>query len=353
MRSVRYFAGAIAVPLVFAVACSKGEKPDAFVTATAKAVAGEPQAIYDALPASYQKDVNDVVAAFAAKVPDKAWDDAFGVLGKTVKVLETKKEFVLGHPALKGMVKPEDVAKGWDPAVHTVSTLVNSDIKTVAGLKKLDMRAYLAGPIASIMNDLEKAADVASGAMPGKGAPKLSELRAKAKSMKTTIVKEEGDKATIKIEVEGEKEEITEMVKVEGKWIPKELADAWPKGIAEAKATIEKIKVEPAMLVQFNAMKGVLDPALDGLLAAKTQDEFNAQIDGVMKGVMGSMGGRPAGGEVAEAPVPPPSDEAAPEVGAAAAGAGAAAAAAGGAAVAGKPAKLKKPLLPSLKKKKQ
>ncbi|MFO0725272.1 MAG: hypothetical protein U1E65_15930 [Myxococcota bacterium] len=313
MRSLR-FIGALAVPLALASACSKSEKPDAFIVATQKAAAGEPQALFDALPASYQKDAQGVVAAFAAKIPAQPWNDSFSLLAKLSKVFETKKDFVLGHPALKGMVKPEDVAKGWDPLVHMVSTVANSDIKTADGMKKLDIRAYMAGPLAQVIADFEKAAEVAANVPGGgAGAAKFSKMKNSLKTAKITIEKEEGDHATVKVEMEGEKTETTEMVKVEGKWIPKELADGWPKAMAEAKAGIEKMNVEPAMIAQFNAMKGMIDPALDGLLAAKTQDEFNAQIDGVMKAVMGSRGGA-RGGEIAEAPagdVPPP-DVAAP-----------------------------------------
>lgn len=271
-------------------ACKSDDGPDAFVKASIKAVDGEPQAIWKALPESYQKDVQGLVSAFAEKMNAQVYDDGFRLAGKLVKVLETKKDFVLGHPQVQGVVKAEDVSKGWDPAVRSLATLMASDIGTVEGLKKLDVEKFLAGPIAAVMEDLLKAAEVAAAQMPSKGAPNLADMRTQLRASKVTVEKVEGDQATVRIEIPGEKPEVEEMVKVEGKWIPKKLADAWPAAMVQAKAAVAGMKIEPAMVVQFNGLKGVVDPVLDGLLAAKTQEEFNGHIDSVMKAFMPNMG---------------------------------------------------------------
>jgi len=311
MRSFsRYFALPLVVATAFA--CKSEEKPDAFMNATLQAANGQPRALWDALPPTYQKDVNDVVAAFAAKVPAEPWDQSFVIGGKLAQVLETKKTFVLGHPAVaQGPIKAEDITKAWDPAVRMIGALVNSEIKTVEGLKKLDVGKFMAGTMATVIKEGMATAEAAGSAIPGDGADKIAKLKAQMKDVKITVEKQEGDKATIKIVAPGEKDEMIEMVKVEGKWLPKDMVDAWPGAIASAKAGIAAITVEPAMLVQFAMMKGMITPVLDGLLAAKTQDEFNAQIDGAMKAMMGGPGG--GGRPVAEADAMPgaePSDEA-------------------------------------------
>jgi hypothetical protein len=284
-------------------ACSRGDKPDTFIQAGLKAAAGEPVALWKALPPSYQKDVNDTIGAFAAKLPEQPWNDGFVIAGKVVKVLETKKTFVLGHPALAdGPIKAADLAKGWDPAVRIVSTLVNSDIKTVAGLKAFDVGKFLEGPAASLIKDGLSLAESAGDALPNKGAAKLAEMREKLKGAKITVENAADDKATVKVEIPGENTETTEMVKVDGKWLPKEMVDQWPSAVAGAKASISTIEVPPEMIVQFNAMKGAVEPVLDGLLAADSQEAFNAQVDALMKGVMG-------GSRDPVADAPPPSEE--------------------------------------------
>jgi hypothetical protein len=294
------------LPLVLSLvallaSCKSEEGPDSFVKAAIRGVGGEPQAIWNALPPSYQKDVQGLLAGFAGQMNEQVWNDGFRIGQKTVKVLETRKQFVLGHPMMKGMLRADDVAKGWDPTVRVLSTVMNSELRTLQGVKQLDVEKFLAGPLATVMNDLLESAEVARGAIPGaKGGKDLATLKARLMSAKVTVTREEGDSATIKVEMEGEEPETEEMVKVEGKWVPKSLADSWPKGIASARAALAMVKLEPSMVVQINAMTGAVEPVLDRLLTAKTQEEFNGEIDAVTRTLMDRPGQAiaqaPAGG---------------------------------------------------------
>lgn len=299
--------------LLIVGACSKKEGPDSFMRAVIEGAGGKPQAVWEALPKSYQTDVQQVLEAFAGNMNEQVWNDGFALGQKAVKVLETKKDFVLAVPQVKQMVKPDDVAKGWDPAVRVLSTIVNSDIKTLEGLKKLDVGAFLGGPMAAVVNDLVAIGQLAAASMPmAKDDMKdLGTMRERLKAAKITVEKEDGNTAVVKIEVEGEETETEEMVKVEDKWIPKKLADEWPAAIAKLKASAAMAKLDPSMVAQFNAMKGMFEPMLDGLLAAKTQDEFNAQLDAVMKATMGSNRMARAEPEM-DAPPPPAEEVAAP-----------------------------------------
>lgn len=281
-----------ALALLFAtMACKSEDGPDSFVRSAVKAAEGEPQALWTALPESYQKDVQGLLQSFAGGMNEQLWNDGFKIAQKTVKVLETKRELILGHPRLKGVLTDDEVAKGWDPAVRVLSALVNSDIKSLEGVKKLDVEKFLGGPVASMLEDAMKTAELAAAKMPGPDAKELTSFRSKLKTAKISVEKKDGDTATVKIEVEGEEPELQEMVRVEGKWIPKELADQWPGAIAQAKLAVAALKIGPETVVQFNMMKGMIDPVLDGLLQAKTQEEFDAQIAAVMK----ALGGRGAG----------------------------------------------------------
>ena len=63
------------------------------------------------------------------------------------------------------------------------------------------------------------------------------------------------------------------------------------------------------MIAQFDAMKGKVEPVLDGLLTAETQEAFNTQLDTFMAGMMGRPSEPPAGlepgAEAAAEPAPP------------------------------------------------
>ncbi|MBI3178222.1 MAG: hypothetical protein HYZ27_01090, partial [Deltaproteobacteria bacterium] len=214
MKLVRNVWTIAALALVGLAACKSEEKPDAFIQATLKAVEGEPQAVWNALPASYQKDVNDLLAQFGGKMHPQIWNDGFALAQKVVTVLEKKREFILAHPTVAQLVKKEDVDTGWEPTVRVLSHLVNSDLNTLDGVKSLDVEKFLGSTVADVMDDVEKAGAVAAKAAPMRGAPNVSDLRSKLKTAKVSVESVEGDTAKVKIEVEGEKPEIQEMVKV-------------------------------------------------------------------------------------------------------------------------------------------
>jgi len=316
MKSTRILGAVAAITLVAMVGCAKDEKPEAFFQAAIIAADGRPQELWNALPASYHKDVSGLLAAFAGKMNEQMWNEGFVVAQKLVKVLDTKRDFIFSHPQVAQMFpKREEIEKGWDPAVRTLTRLTASDLSTLERLKALDMEKFLAGPVAETMQDLIKVSEVASKNAPVPGSsPDFATLRTQLKAAKITVESVDGDTAKLKIEMEGQPTEVEEMVKVEGKWVPKKLAEGWAAGMVDAKKSIEGITIEPAMVAQFAGIKGMAEAVLDGMLAAKTQDEFNAQVATVMQ----AFGGRalagaaapPAAGEAEAAADTPPSKKA-------------------------------------------
>ena len=59
--------------------------------------------MWEALPASYQKDVHGLLTEFSAKMDPQIWDNGFATAQKLVRVLEEKKEYLLKGPWLDNM----------------------------------------------------------------------------------------------------------------------------------------------------------------------------------------------------------------------------------------------------------
>ena len=77
--------GAIAVCLASALPLAKAaeEGPESLITAPIKALEeNNPKLIWDMLPASYQKDLNGLVQAFAKEMDAELWDAGLGVGGR-------------------------------------------------------------------------------------------------------------------------------------------------------------------------------------------------------------------------------------------------------------------------------
>ncbi len=65
--------------------------PDGTVTAVAQAVAdGKLEAVWQAMPESYQGDINEQIEHFAEHMDGEVWNKSIGIVGKLAQILETK-----------------------------------------------------------------------------------------------------------------------------------------------------------------------------------------------------------------------------------------------------------------------
>ena len=81
--------------------------------------------------------------------------------------------------------------------------------------------------------------------------------------------------------------EEVEFTKVDGRWVPKDMAAEWPKMMKEARAAVDgisegEIKKGKAKIM---AMMAMIDTVLDQLAKAETQKDFDAAL----KDALGSM----------------------------------------------------------------
>ena len=80
-----------------AIADQIPSSPDGTVKFVAEKIAtGHPEVIWEALPPTYQNDINDLTHIFATKVDAEVWDKSLGVLRNTTIVLQDKKDLFLG-----------------------------------------------------------------------------------------------------------------------------------------------------------------------------------------------------------------------------------------------------------------
>ena len=262
-------------------AASADAAMNAVVTGIAKQ---DPRVVWDFLPASYQKDVTGLLQEFGGKLDAEFYDKGFATIGKLAGVLKSKKDFVLKNPMLGQMLKnpmvpPEVVEKNWDGIVDMIGTLASSEISKAAGIKSLNPPKFLAGTGTKLMKQgftLAKAA----------GQDPVKALA----GYKAELVKAEGDKATVKLISPDRKEpKNEEFVKVEGKWVPANMAKEWKSPMNEARKNLGEIPVQMARgKSMVMPMIAKLDGALDKLGGAKTQADF----DKVLMEAMATMKGK-------------------------------------------------------------
>jgi hypothetical protein len=250
---------------------------------------GKPAIAWAMLPASYQKDVKGLIDDFAGKMDAELYDKGFSVAKKLVAVVRKQKAFILASPMMKqAPVDPKQLDEKWDAVVAILDTVVNSDISSVASLKALDVNAFLQTTGAKVMAQ----ASHVSKLMPQDD---YNQAMAMLKDVTVECTKKDEKTATLKLTHPKEEEpEDVEMVCVDGKWLPKDMVASWADGIAEVKKGLDEISPEEIAKHKdkiMTVLKGV-EPLLDQMLNAKSQEEF----DQVVMQTVGMIGGAMMGG---------------------------------------------------------
>lgn len=283
---------AVAALLISTSGCSGSkprlDTPDGAMRNLQQAVVkSQPDQIFKALPASYQSDINALVADAAKRMDTELWNEGTGILKQVAGLLKSKRDLLLASPMMESVPNKDDVKKNWDSGVSLLQAFVNSDFTNIERLRKGDVAGLLSGEGAALMNKITSLMESSeSSAEAGKELAKL-------KAMTVSVVSTDGDTAVVKAEAPGEEPETMDMVKVEGVWIPKEMADGFKEGIAEARKNLAEIDFSSEEGKQKKAMAmmqmGAIKPMLAQLEAAKTQEELQAVFGGVMMMMMGGM----------------------------------------------------------------
>jgi hypothetical protein len=278
--------------------------PDAEISALmGRLQSGDFGALWDSLPPTYQADINEVVRTFGQNMDADIWNAGKRVVDKAVSVLRDKKQFILGYPALQQpAMNVAAVDKNWDLVVGLLDAIVRSELTDLNKLKEFDGASFLSGSgkeIGDRLGALSEAfqADVDPNTLPvpmefpGMEVVPTIDFA----SVKISTVQVHGDTAVLRFEQPDGKTEDHQAVRVEGKWLPKEMVDGWQEGIEQSKLYLTTTmpgqlkEAKPMLLSPFSPMK-MVEGVLDQLLAADDQQAFNEVIDGITEMVGGMMG---------------------------------------------------------------
>jgi hypothetical protein len=291
--TVRIYAGSLIVLVTscFMAGCGKDDQPasagtgavggaapkraqadtaDAAVQAVVEGLKqNHPEAFWDFLPASYQQDLNDLVHLFAERMDADLWNKSVGVLRKLAQVLKSKKDFLAAARAPTGQAPGGPSSAELATIGELLDTLLAGDLADLANLKKADGRKFLESTGGKLLGQLR-----AAGQDPFAGRLGLfSDLHFKLKETSA-------DSATLTIEAPGEPANDREFVRVEGKWIPRDLRDEWIENIGESKARLSMLSPEnlAGLKPQLLELLSTIDGVLENLAAANSKSEFVASM---------------------------------------------------------------------------
>jgi hypothetical protein len=254
--------------------------PPAAVEAVVKGLADhQPQVVWHALPTGYQSDLREVIAAFCTHMDPEIYDRAFRVLHKAVRVLKEKEDYFARSPiALSTPLLESSIGTHWRHDVGLLETIATSDLSSLASLRQMDPGEFLATTGHDVMvglEDLRLRFQHAPGLNPWEKASQT--LRA----ARVEFVETGKDEGILKFHA-STNDAVKDVVlkRVEGRYVPADMAATWSNRVAQAKAGMARFsgpefaKAKPLI----SLVLGALDGAMDGLLEASTQKEFDEKL---------------------------------------------------------------------------
>jgi hypothetical protein len=256
---------------------------DQTVKTFAQAMAEQkPGVVWELLPPSYQNDINSVVSEAAAKADPDLHSKGTEVFGKLVGVLKDKKPFILGLPMLQQIpnVDPAKLTANYDSLVSILETIKSSELNDLNAMKKADVGKFLKGPGTTVMGQI-------GGVAQAFGGEQVSKQISAFNTVQTKVTSESGTSTKMEVTYDGKTKPV-ELVLVEERWVPAEMANEWSKQIASAKEDIAK--TDPAAnKLQVLGMMGGATAVLDQLAKAQTQEEFTQMLMSGLGPIMGGM----------------------------------------------------------------
>jgi len=118
-----------------------------------------------------------------------------------------------------------------------------------------------------------------------------SERRRELATLEAEIVAETEDTATLMLKTANEDPEEVEMVRVEGRWIPADLAQQWPEMMANARQHLDEMTPETMSAMKTQAMMGLgmAEGLIEQIATIESAEQFDAAVGPLLQGLMGSF----------------------------------------------------------------
>jgi len=238
-----------------------------------------PEILWRALPPSYQADVNELATSFADNVDPVLFERAIAVTRKGTMVLQRKKDLILATETVKN--SGADVASlnsAWEGGMHFLDGLLASDLARLDAYPSLDVEAYLASSGSEMMDNLVAFATAEGGD---------ENLAARLNAFENTeveLVDRDGDQATVRISAPDEEPFDVELVRVEERWVPAELASQWQAMVDRARERIEYLGSDESAQARVQALFaiGIAEGFIDQIDLMEVPEDLDQLIGGIL-----------------------------------------------------------------------
>ncbi len=245
-----------------------------------------PIVIWDALPASKQKEVEGIVKLASTRIEQKTLNLIKKFRGELLTTLKNKKQFILNSKTLP--MQPDQkliLTKSYDSIVSMAEATIPIEWMDVSYLQNSDVRDMLSGYV----GNLASKANALQKSLPDDGPYKAMVIpkpdSASAESLSS-------NSANMTFVLPGGKGSPVKYVLSEGRWLPERMVSDWDQAMAQAKGVLES--ANPKQIhTQVGSALLFANGLLGSISTAETQEEFDERIVELM-GMARMGGGMPA-----------------------------------------------------------
>jgi hypothetical protein len=268
----------------------------------------KPGVAWDLLPSKYQEDIGKLKVAFTDNMDKVVYDKAFVIIGQITAILENKKELILAHPQMQNPNIPkDDLNDNWNNILSVFKIISESDLSSIDKMKNANVKDFANKTIGDLLGLADKLTELVPGKKGKLGFVeelKAMTIKVKGSTQDSTGVMAVGSNPTAdsagllavgsnlsensaELIVMGSdsKENALPMVKIDGKWLPKEMTENWDKDIQSGIKKLEEIKSNPMASMQAIVVMGIVE----GILTKFNSIETAEELDNLIKGAMGQL----------------------------------------------------------------
>lgn len=254
--------------------------------------------MWDAMPASKQKQLEELMVAFANKVDSRSFDMIRKTRTSIIDILRKQQKFILSSSVLQ---IPSDMVSQVEPSypglIDFADNLVSKDLFDGKRMQKGDMRGLLDGYTTKLSKSAEKVI---------LGLPKDNPIRSQYEQAKSLtqagpnyrVDKTSSTTATLSMDQTPgapPPPPPINLVLSEGRWLPEDLVNNWDATMAQAKAGIDAMKPEQIQQGLATVLL-IANAPLNNLKNAKSQAEFDKVLEELSALVPPGMGAPGLGG---------------------------------------------------------
>lgn len=260
-----------------------------------------PMVIWDALPASKQDQVQEVLKLASTKIEQRTLNLIKKFRADLLTALRSKKQFVLNSQVIP--IPPDErsvLAGSYDALVGLIEASIPAEWMDASYLQKTPVRDVLSVYMNRLVRkskDLEKSLPSDS---PFKAKANIADLNATAQTITS-------NEAKVTMAAPGLPDLPVTFMLSEGRWLPEDLAGNWGQAMTQATSVLESANPKQ---IHMGVGQGLLfaNGLLGTISSAETQQEFDEQIGQLMamaQGMGGGMGPPGIGGPGRGGPIAP------------------------------------------------